>query len=71
MLRVAKGRGHLAPGGRGDVCLDPGGLAALYTGYATPPALARAGRLPAEKGVSLQALAAAFAAPPPWMLDPF
>src|SRR5262245_49329028 len=71
VLRVAKGRGELARGGRGDVRLDAGALASLFTGYATPDALARAGRLAGEAGASRAALAAAFAGPTPYMLEQF
>src|SRR5262245_17832358 len=71
VLRVAKGRGELARGGRGDVRLDAGALASLFTGYATPEALAHAGRLAGEPGPSRAALAAAFAGPTPYMLEQF
>jgi len=71
VLRVAKGRGELGRGGRGDVRLDAGSFASLFTGYATPGALARAGRLAGDPGASRVALAAAFAGPTPWMLDQF
>lgn len=71
VLRVAKGRGELVRGGRGDLRLDAGALASLFTGYATPAALARAGRLAGDPGTSLAPLAAAFAGPTPWMLDQF
>jgi predicted acetyltransferase len=71
VLRVAKGRGELGRGGRGDVRLDAGALASLFTGYATPGALARAGRVACAAGASLASLAAAFAGPTPWMPDQF
>ncbi len=71
VLRVAKGRGELARGGRGDVRLDAGALASLFTGYATPEALSRAGRLAGEAEASRAALAAAFAGPTPWMPEQF
>jgi predicted acetyltransferase len=71
VLRVAKGRGELAPGGRGDVGLDAGAFASLFTGYATPDVLARAGRLAGGPGASRAALAAAVAGPTPFMLDQF
>jgi predicted acetyltransferase len=71
VLRVAKGRGELAPGGRGELRLDAGAFASLFTGYATPDALARAGRLAGDRGASSSALAAAFAGPTPWMPDQF
>jgi len=70
-LRVAKGRGELVPGGRGDLRLDAGALAALFTGWATPDRLARAGRLAGEHRESRAALAAAFAGPTPWMPEMF
>jgi predicted acetyltransferase len=69
VLRVAKGRGALEHGGRGDVLLDTGAFAALFTGWATPDRLARAGRLAGEPGASRAALAGAFAGPTPWTLD--
>jgi predicted acetyltransferase len=71
VLRVAKGRGALERGGRGDVRLDAGGLASLYSGWATPERLAQAGRLAGEPGASRAALAAAFAGPTPWMPEQF
>jgi predicted acetyltransferase len=71
VLRVAKARGELAQGGRGDVRLDAGAFASLFTGYATPEVLARAGRLAGEPGASRAALAAAFAGPTPFMLEQF
>jgi predicted acetyltransferase len=71
VLRVAKGRGELARGGRGDLRLDAGAFASLFTGYAHPDALARAGRLAGEPGASRAALAAAFAGPTPYMLEQF
>jgi predicted acetyltransferase len=71
VLRVAKGRGALERGGRGDVRLDAGAFASLFTGWATPERLAQAGRLAGEPGASRAALAAAFAGPTPWMPDQF
>jgi predicted acetyltransferase len=71
VLRVAKGRGELAAGGRGDLRLDAGAFASLFTGYATPAGLVRAGRLAGDSGASRSALAAAFAGPTPWMPDQF
>jgi predicted acetyltransferase len=69
--RVGKGRGELARGGRGELRIDAGAFASLFTGYATPDALARAGRLSGAPGPSRAALAAAFAGPTPWMPDQF
>jgi predicted acetyltransferase len=71
VLRVAKGRGTLEPGGRGDLRLDTGAFASLFTGWATPDRLALAGRLSGEPGASRAALAAAFAGPTPFMLEQF
>ncbi|HEX8102890.1 MAG TPA: GNAT family N-acetyltransferase [Solirubrobacteraceae bacterium] len=64
------GAGDARPGGDGRVRADVRALAALYTGFATPRALALTGLLdgpPAE----LDLLAAAFAGPAPWLADRF
>ncbi len=44
MLEVQNGRGKVTPGGRGDLKLDIGSLAALYTGFLTAEKLALTGR---------------------------
>lgn len=64
------GAGEATRGGDGRVRAGVRGLAALYTGYATPQELALAGMLsgPPE---DLAALAAAFAGPRPWLADRF
>jgi predicted acetyltransferase len=87
VLRVAKGRGALERGGRGDLRLDAGAFASLFTGWATPERLAQAGRLSGDAAASCAALAsasraglaaasraalaAAFAGPTPWMPEQF
>jgi predicted acetyltransferase len=68
VLAVTRGHGEVRRGGRGDVTIDVRGLAALYSGFATPHALRAAGLLdgPDEP---LAALAAIFAGPEPWCAD--
>jgi predicted acetyltransferase len=63
VLQVANGRGQVAPGGRGDVRVDVRGLAALYSGHATPWELRIAGQLAAAEEEPLRALASVFAGP--------
>ena len=65
-----RGGAEAAAGGDGRARADVRGLAALYTGHATPHELALTGLLsgPAE---DLAALAAAFAGPRPWLVDRF
>jgi len=69
-LEVAGGRARVTPGGAGSVALDERALAALYTGFLGPLALARAGKLEGEPG-ALARLALLFAGPPPAMSDYF
>jgi predicted acetyltransferase len=53
-----------------QVQVDIGALAPLYTGHATPGQLARAGRLSGD-AASLAWAVAAFAGPPPYLMDTF
>ncbi len=71
VLRVAEGRGRLEHGGAGGPVLDVGAFSALYTGWATCAALARAGRLRGGSASERGALDAAFAGPTPWLLEEF
>jgi predicted acetyltransferase len=68
-LEVDGGKGSLTPGGRGAVRLGPPALASLWSGYATPVALAGAGLLEGGGPGDLDLLAAMFAGPTPWMSD--
>jgi predicted acetyltransferase len=68
-LEVEDGKGSLAPGGRGTLRLGPQALATLWSGYASPEALAAAGLLEGAGPAELSALAGAFAGPTPWMPD--
>lgn len=66
VLEVRDGEAAMSPGGAGEVAIDVGALAALYTGFATAGGLAAAGRLTADAGV-LATLDAVFGAPMPFM----
>jgi len=70
-LVVEKGEGRLEPGGSGSLRLEIGAFSALYTGWATPATLMRAGLLAGGTDAERAALGAAFAGPTPWMLDEF
>jgi predicted acetyltransferase len=71
VFTVESGRGSVAPGGRGDVKVDVRGLAALYTGHATPWDLRLVGQLTAMAEEPLLALASIFAGPAPTTPDFF
>lgn len=71
VLTVSGGRGSVEPGGRGDVKVDVRGLAALYTGHATPWDVRLAGQLTAAAEEPLAALASIFAGPAPATPDFF
>jgi predicted acetyltransferase len=71
MLHVQDGRGELAAGGPGDVAIDVGALAALYTGWADPAELARMGRLAGAGERDIAQLSACFTGRTPWMLGYF
>jgi predicted acetyltransferase len=69
-LRVEGGRGQVEPGGGGGLRLGIGGLAPLYTGYASAEALAALGLV--EGGAeALAAASAVFAGPAPWLPEIF
>jgi len=69
-LSVGGGRGRLTPAPTADVLLDVRAWGPLFTGFLTPSQLARAGLVDGPDG-ALADLAAAFAGPPPVMLDFF
>jgi predicted acetyltransferase len=69
-LSVAAGTGRLERGGAGDVRLDVGAATSLLTGWADPAALRQAGRLEGDAR-AVAGLAAATAAPTPWVRDFF
>jgi predicted acetyltransferase len=68
-LVLDDGDGRLERGGEGTVELGIGAFSSLYTGYASPRALASAGLLRGGSAGDLDALGAAFAGPTPWMPD--
>lgn len=70
-LALDGGDGVLEPGGTGAVQLDPGALATLYAGAATPATLRSLSRLAGGDDATDAFLAAAGAGPPPAMLDYF
>lgn len=70
VLRVRDGAATMEPGGSGRLCLGPRGLAALYAGFASAPALAAAGLAAGDPDV-LRAASAVFPMGSPWMTDYF
>jgi predicted acetyltransferase len=68
IFTVEAGHGETREGGRGDVTIDVRGLAALYSGFATPYTLRAAGLLDGPD-VALTTLATIFAGPEPWCAD--
>jgi len=68
IFTVEAGHGETHEGGRGDVTIDVRGLAALYSGFATPYTLRAAGLLDGPD-VALATLATIFAGPEPWCAD--
>lgn len=70
VLEVDDRVGALTPGGSGRATIDVGALASLYTGFATPAGLVRAGRLRAGPD-DVASLAAAFTSPAPAMRDSY
>jgi predicted acetyltransferase len=63
VLHVRDGKGTVEHGGRGELELDEHGLASMYSGFAAARDCAR--------GSGLDAAAAIFAGPAPWMPDHF
>jgi predicted acetyltransferase len=55
ILRCQKGAATLEPGGRGDLRLDIGAMASLYTGFLSAESLALAGRAQGEPATLAQA----------------
>lgn len=70
VLEVHDGSAALTRGGAGRAAIDVGALASLYTGFATPSGLERAGRLHAGTD-DVAALTTAFTAPAPSMRDTY
>lgn len=70
VLSVRDGRGEAVRGGGGRIRIDIRGLAALYTGHLSAPALALAG-LASGEAEALAAAAGVFGAGTPWMTDFF
>lgn len=70
VVELAGGEATTTPGGGGDVEVDIGALSSLYTGFTTPRALARSGRLRASEA-QLDRLTAMFSAPSPFLRDYF
>jgi len=71
ILRLEAGRATVErSAGAGRIRIDTRGLAALYTGFATPAALRRA-ELVAGSVDDLEALGAAFSSPAPGLVDHF
>jgi predicted acetyltransferase len=68
VFTVDAGKGSTREGGRGDVTVDVRGLAALYSGFATPYTLRAAGLLDGPDE-ALGTLACFFAGPEPWCAD--
>jgi predicted acetyltransferase len=71
ILRVEGGHGELVPGGTGDVQMGVNGFSALYSGWGLSTALVAAGALHHGSATDRAALDAAFAGPPPMMIDDF
>lgn len=69
-LVVRDGQGVLEPGGGGDLEVTARGLAALYSGFASPWTLAGLGLLRGD-GAACARAAAIFAGPRPWMREMF
>jgi predicted acetyltransferase len=69
-LEIADGAGKLVPAASADVLLDARAVGPLYTGFTSPAQLALAG-LVAGPPAALALLGAAFAGPPPVLLEFF
>lgn len=70
LLEVADGRGQVRRGGRGSFQAHVRGLAALYSGFQSPPGAVALGLLDASEA-EMRIAAALFAGPAPWMPDMF
>lgn len=70
VLKVAKGRGEVVKGGKGELQLDVRGLAPLYTGLFAPHQLQLAGKLEATE-TALSVATSIFAGSQPWLPDFF
>jgi predicted acetyltransferase len=70
ILSVLNGRGEVTQGGKGELKLDVGGLAPLYTGLFTARQLQLAGQLEATE-TALSTTTQLFAGASPWMPDFF
>jgi predicted acetyltransferase len=69
-LKVARGRGEISKGGKGELQLDVRGLASLYTGLFTPTQLQLVGYLQSTKK-ALEIATLLFSGSEPWMPDFF
>jgi predicted acetyltransferase len=69
-LELKDGRGTLTPASTADVRLDPRAVGPIFTGFRSPAQLALAGLVEGAPD-ALGVLAAAFAGPPPTLLDFF
>lgn len=69
-LRIEHGQSRVEPGGTGSLRIHVRALASLFTGFADPWTLAQTGRLEGN-AADLQAAAAVFAGPLPWMREMF
>ncbi len=70
ILSISNGSGNITKGGKGELKLDIGGLAPLYTGLFSPQQLQLAGKLDATDKV-LSTATQIFAGTSPWMMDFF
>ena len=70
LVKVSGGRARATRGGLGRLRLDVKALAPLYTGFFTPPELARLGWLEADEEPLVRA-ARVFAGREPWLTDWF
>ena len=70
ILSISNGSGNVTKGGKGELKLDIGGLAPLYTGLFSPQQLQLAGKLDATDKVICTATQI-FAGTSPWMADFF
>ncbi|MBY5161123.1 GNAT family N-acetyltransferase [Salsipaludibacter albus] len=71
VLEADDGEVAVTPGGSGSVALDIGALSTIYTGFASPSAMARTGRLTGADADELALLDHLFAVPAPFLRDYF